>query len=114
MTSVPLEAPSECGVLATHMSATSMRHLFRVNRNRSQLETDLSFEILKSERIRALALMCILGGLFAASLILGFVLPPSLNPIRRLTGERFPFAATAIFYGLAFLYELIVHTLVGK
>lgn len=91
-----------------------MRHLFRGNRNGSQMEKDLSFEILKSERIRALALMCILGSLFAASLIIGFVLPPQLNPIARLTRGRFPFTATAVFYGLGFLYELIVHTLVGK
>jgi adenylate cyclase len=89
------------------------RHLFRRDPNQSQLETDLSFEVLKSERIRAFALMCILGGLFSFSLILGFV-PPAWNPIRRLTGERFPFAATAVFYGLAFLYELGVHKLVGK
>ena len=74
---------------------------------------DLSFEVLKSERIRAFALMCILGGLFSASLILGLV-PPAWNPIGRLTGERFPFASTSVFYGLAFLYELCVHTLVGK
>jgi len=80
---------------------------------RSQLEDDLSFEVLKSERIRAYALMCILSALFSFSVILG-ILPPALNPIRRLTGERFPFAATAIFYGLAFFYELAVHTLVNK
>jgi len=91
-----------------------MRHLFRLNPDRSQLEQDLSFEILKSERIRARALMCILGTLFAASLILGFVIPQPWNPIRRLSGERFPFTATAVFYGLAFFYELAVLTLVGK
>jgi adenylate cyclase len=91
-----------------------MRLLFRVSRDRSQLDQELSFEILKSERIRALALMCILGALFAASLIMGFVVPQPSNPIRRLTGDRFPFASTAVFYGLAFLYELGVRTLVGK
>lgn len=113
---LPIEAllqprPVEC-VLIPFMS--SPRHLFRWNRNRSQLEDDLSFEVLKSERIRSFALMCILGGLFCASLILGFVVPPDWNPMRRLSGGRFPFAATAMFYGLAFLYELAAHTLVNK
>ncbi len=84
------------------------------NQDRSQLEEDLSFEILKSERVRAFALVCILGVLFAGSLIMGFVLPQSWNPIRQLVGEKFPFAATALFYGLAFVYELGVHKAVGK
>src|SRR5580658_4685764 len=85
-----------------------------LNQDQSQLEEDLSFEIIKSERIRALALMCILGGLFLWSIILGFALPRSWNPIRQLVGDKFPFAAAAIFYGLAFVYELGVHTVLGK
>src|ERR1700685_3144876 len=85
-----------------------------LNQDRSQLEKDLFFEILKSERIRALALMCILAGLFLWSIILGFALPQSWSPIRQLVGDRFPFAAAAVFYGLAFFYELGVHTVLGK
>ena len=85
-----------------------------MNQNQSQLEEDLSFEVLKSERIRTRALMCILGGLFAGSIVLGFVLPPSWSPIRQLVGDKFPFAAAAIFYGLAFVYELGVHTVLSK
>lgn len=91
----------------------SPRHLFRPSPERSQLEEDLSFEVLKSERIRAFALMCILGGLFSVSLIGSFV-PRSINPLLQLTGGRFPFGATAIFYGVAFLYELCAHILVDK
>ena len=91
-----------------------LRHLFRVNRERSQFEHDLSVEILKSERVRTRAILCILGGLVVAALVLPFVVPRPWNPIHRLVGDRFPWGATAIFYGLAFLYELGVYTLVGK
>jgi adenylate cyclase len=79
----------------------------------SQFDDDLYFEILKSERIRARALMCMFGGLFAAWLALAFV-PSSWNPIHRLVGERLPPGTIAILYGLAFVYELAVHTVVGK
>ena len=81
---------------------------------RSRFADDLYFEILKSERLRARALMAIFGVLFVVWLALAFVVPPSWNPIHRLFGERFPVRATTILWGVAFLYELGVHTVVGK
>jgi len=79
----------------------------------SQFDDDLYFEILKSERVRARALMGLFGGLFVAWLAFAFVVP-SWNPIHRLVGERLPLGTIAILYGLAFVYELGVHTVVGK
>ena len=78
------------------------------------LERDFSFEILKTERVRTFLLMCVLAGLFVATIIMGFVVPRPWNPIYRLVGERFPFLATAVFYGFAFLYELGVYSAVGR
>ena len=75
---------------------------------------ELYFEILKSERIRVRALMGLFGALFAICLVLTFVVPPSANPIQRLFGGQFPLRATAILWGAAFVYELIVHTVLGK
>lgn len=80
----------------------------------SRLDDDLYFEILKSERIRVRALMGLFGVLFVATLALAFVVPLSWNPFHRLVGERLPLGRTAILYGLAFVYELVVHTVLGK
>jgi adenylate cyclase len=75
---------------------------------------ELYFEILKSERIRVRALMGLFGALFTIWLVLTFVVPPSANPIQRLFRGQFPLGATAILWGAAFVYELIVHTVLGK
>lgn len=91
-----------------------MRRLFPRNPDSPQLEHDLSFEILRSERLRALALMFFLGAIAAAIFLMGFVLPPSWNAIRRAAGDRFPFGATTVFYGAAFLYELSAYWILGR
>ena len=76
-------------------------------------DDDLYFEILKSERMRARALMAIFGLLCLGGLVLAFLVPADRNPLYRLLGERFPLPAMAILWGVAFLYEVIVHTVVG-
>ena len=73
----------------------------------------LYFEILKSERIRVRALMCIFGGLFVASFAFIFV-PYAWNPLYTLLGVGFPIRALTLVYGIAFVYEVVVHTVVGK
>ena len=84
-----------------------------MNADRSRFEDDLFREILKSERLRARALMLIMGVLFVNGLMLDF-LPLSWNPIRRLLGDRFPVRTMALFWGAGFLYELVVQAVVGR
>ena len=79
----------------------------------SRFDDDLYFEILKSERIRVRALLGIFGALFAACSVLS-VLPPSFDPTRAIVGDRFPMGTLALLYGLAFAYEVVVHTVVGR
>ena len=80
----------------------------------SPFEDDLYFEILKSERLRVRALMIIMACLCVGSLLFGFVVPRRLSPIHRVLGDSFPMGTMALCYGVAALYELIVHTVLGK
>ena len=88
--------------------------LFRVAPYRSPFDEDLFFEILKSERVRARILMVILGGLCLLGLCVAFVLPRDWTPFDRLFGGRFPAGTLALCSGAAFVYELVVHTVVGQ
>lgn len=73
---------------------------------------DLFFEILKSERLRIRALMYILGGIFAAAFVI-WLLPREWRSFARLAEGELPVGATTVFYGAAFLYETIAYTMLG-
>ena len=74
---------------------------------------DLQFEILRSEHLRARALMSLLGGLFVMALLL-LAWPREQNPLFRLLGDSFPARSIALFYGIGALYELFVSRLIGR
>jgi adenylate cyclase len=80
---------------------------------RRTIDEDLYFEILASERIRVRALMILMGGLFIVSLVL-MLLPRGSLPFFLVLEHELPFRAIATFYGLAFTYETIAHTVLGR
>ncbi len=76
------------------------------------VDDDLVFEIMKSEHLRIQALMVLLGSLFVLSLIIVSV-PRERVPFVRLAEGELPVVAIAVFYGVAFCYELLAHTMLG-
>jgi adenylate cyclase len=76
------------------------------------IDDDLYFEILKSECVRVRTLMVVMAVLFAAALLL-VVLPRDSVPIFRLVKGTIPLGEIAVFYGAAFLYELIAQAILG-
>jgi len=73
---------------------------------------DLYFEIIKSERVRVRALAILMGSLFTASLAM-VVLGRDWIPGAGLLEQRVPLGRIATFYGAAFAYEILAHTVLG-
>jgi adenylate cyclase len=78
----------------------------------SAADDDLYFEILKSERVRVRALAILMGCLFTLSLTL-LVLDHDWIPGALLLEHGLPLGKVAGFYGVAFAYELLAHTVLG-
>ena len=76
------------------------------------IDEDLYFEILKSEQLRVRAQMALLAVLSVAALVL-VVLPRESVPIFRVVAGTIPFGKMAVFYGAAFLYELVAQAVLG-
>jgi adenylate cyclase len=73
---------------------------------------DLYFEILKSERVRVRALAILMGSLFTVSLAM-VLFGHDWIPGAVLLEQRVPLGTIAAFYGAAFAYELLAHTVLG-
>lgn len=73
---------------------------------------DLYFEIVKSERVRVRALAILMGSLFTVSLAM-VLLGHDWIPGAVLLEQRVPLGTIATFYGAAFAYEMLAHTVLG-
>ena len=80
---------------------------------RRTVDEDLYFEILASERIRVRTLMILMGMLFAVSVFL-MLLPRGALPFFLALEHELPFRTIATFYGCAFAYEVVAHTVLGR
>ena len=74
-----------------------------------EYETELEFEIIKSEKIRTLIVLTALDIYLVVGSIFAFILPPEKNPINVLFENKFPYIAVLIIMGCATVYELLVY-----